>query len=142
MSWFARGLAGCAWLPTDNQARRIFVFDLARQQWSMSWLFPDAVSDFAVHPQGQTTLASCWDGRLYLVRTDGTVQATVEVGGPAKLRWSADGRFAMAGTQRGEIWRVEADGTTAWHTNLPVRMALPFAQPLNPEFPTTSKRAK
>ncbi len=134
MSWFARGLAGCPWLPADDKANRIFVFDLARQKWSISWRFPDAVSDFALHPQGQGTLASCWNGRLYLVHCDGTVQATIEVGGPAKLRWSADGRFAIAGTQEGEIWRVEADGTTAWHTRIPVRQAPLVTQPLKPVF--------
>ncbi len=134
MSWFARGLAGCPWLPADEKADRVFVFDLARRQWSMSWRFPDAVSDFALHPQGQTALACCWNGRLYLVRYDGTVQATIEVGGPARLRWSADGRFAIAGTAQGEIWRLEADGTTTWHARLPVRQAPAMAQPLKPVF--------
>jgi glyoxylase-like metal-dependent hydrolase (beta-lactamase superfamily II) len=134
VSWFARGLAGCPWLPADDQANGVFVFDMARQQWSMSWRFPDAVADFAVHPQGQAILASCWNGQLYLVRTNGTVQATVEVGSPARLRWSADGRFAIAGTQQGKIWRIEADGTTTWHTRIPVRQAPPVAQPLKPVF--------
>jgi hypothetical protein len=81
------------------------------------------LSDFALHPERQIALASCWNGRLYLVRYDGTVQATVEVGGPAKLRWSADGRFAIAGTQQGEIWRVDADGTRVWHVRIPERQA-------------------
>ncbi|MHC4165340.1 MAG: MBL fold metallo-hydrolase [Planctomycetota bacterium] len=134
MSWFARGLAGCPWLPTDKNASRVFVFDLAHQRWSMSWIFPDAVSDFAVHPQVQTTLVSCWNGRLYLVRYDGTVQATIQVGSPARLRWSADGRFGIAGTQQGEVWRVDFDGTTAWHTSIPVRQAPPVDQPLKPVF--------
>ena len=134
MSWFARGLAGCPWLPADDKANRIFVYELANKQWTESWQFPDAVSDFALHPQDQTTLASCWNGRLYLVRYDGTVQATIEVGGPARLRWSADGRFAIAGTQQGEVWRVEPDGTTAWHTRIPVWQAPAMAQPLKPVF--------
>jgi len=134
MNWFARGLASRAWLPADDRADRVFVFDLIRQQWSKTWRFPDAVADFAVRPDGLVALASCWDGRLYLVRTDGTVQATVEAGGPAKVRWSADGRIAIAGTQQGEILRIEADGTIAWHTPLPVQQAPALAQPLKPEF--------
>ncbi len=134
MSWFARGLAGCPWLPADAKADRVFVFDLARRQWSMSWRFPDALSDFAVHPQGRAILASCWNGRLYLVRGDGAVQATIDVGGPARLRWSVDGRFAVAGTAPGAVWRLEADGTTAWHARLPVRLAPAVAEPLKPVF--------
>jgi hypothetical protein len=86
--------------------------------------------DRSLHPQGQAALVSCWNGWLYLVRHDGTVQATIEVGGPARLRWGAFGRFVVAGTQQGEIGRVEADGTTAWHTRLPVRPA--FAKILPP----------
>lgn len=31
MSWVARGLAGCSWLPADDQADQVFVYDLARQ---------------------------------------------------------------------------------------------------------------
>jgi glyoxylase-like metal-dependent hydrolase (beta-lactamase superfamily II) len=134
MSWFARGLAGCPWLPADKKANRVFIFDLTRRQWSMSWQFPDAVSDFTLHPQGRVILASCWNGRLYLVRCDGTVQTTIDAGGPARLRWSADGRFALAGTAQGEVWRVEPDGTTAWHTRLPVRQAPPVAALLKPIF--------
>jgi glyoxylase-like metal-dependent hydrolase (beta-lactamase superfamily II) len=134
MSWFARGLAGCPWLPADEPARRVFVFEVERQQWSMSWHFPDAVADFAPPPQGQVTLVSCWNGQLYLIGYDGTVQATIAAGGPARLRWSPDGRFAIAGTQQGEIWRVEADGATAWHTRIPAREAPPVAQPLKPVF--------
>ncbi len=134
MSWFARGLAGCPWLPADDPADKVFVYDLAHQRWSMSWQFPDAVSDFAVHPRGQATLASCWDGRLYLVRSNGTVQATIGAGGPARVQWSADGHFAIAGTQQGEIWRVEADGTKAWRTRLPIVQVAPVAQPLKPVF--------
>ncbi len=134
MSWFARGLAGCPWLPADDKANRIYIYELAHQKWSMSWQFPDAVSDFALHPKGQGTLASCWNGRLYLVHCDGTVQATIEVGGPARIRWSADGRFAIAGTQEGEIWRVEADGTKTWHTSIPVRQAPTAAEPFKPVF--------
>lgn len=134
MNWFARGLAGCPWLPSDDKANRAFVFDLASQRWSMSWQFPDAVSDFAVHPQGQSALVSCWNGKLYLAGYDGAVQATIEAGGPAKLQWSDDGRFAIAGTQQGKILRVESDGTTEWRVSLPVRNAPPATEPLKPVF--------
>jgi glyoxylase-like metal-dependent hydrolase (beta-lactamase superfamily II) len=85
-------------------------------------------------PNPTLALFSCWNGRLCLVRGDGTVQAAIDAGGPARLRWSADGRFAIAGTSQGETWRVEADGTVAWHVRLPVRQAPPVDQPLKPVF--------
>jgi hypothetical protein len=94
LNWFARGLAGGAWLPADEAAPRVFVFDVARQQWSMCWQFPDAVSDFA-HPRRAGLLP---DG---LIGWRGTVQAT-SCGWPVgalECRW----RFAIAGTQHGEI---------------------------------------
>jgi len=133
-SWFARGLAGCPWLPADDQAHTVFLFDPVRKLWTSSWRFPDAVADFAVHPGGQAALASCWDGRLYLVRRDGTLQGTIEVGGPARVRWSRDGRFAVAGTQKGEVWRVDAEGKVAWHTAIPARDPPPLAAPIKPVF--------
>jgi len=134
MSFFARGLAGAPWLPTDEQAHTVHLFDVASRQWTSTWRFPDALSDFAVHPEGQTALASCWDGRVYLVHRDGTVRATVDVGGPARLGWSADGRFAAMGTQQGEVWRADADGKVAWHTAIPVREPAPLAGPFRPVF--------
>ena len=36
------------------------------------------------------------------------------VGGPARLRWSKDARFAIAGTQRGEIICLADDGRLRW----------------------------
>lgn len=132
MNWFARGLAGCAWLPTDKQADKILVFDLTRNRWSGSWQFPDALCDFIIQPGKQAVLASCWDGQLYWMRCDGTVKATIDVGAPARLRWSADGRFAIAATQKGEIWRVDAEGKPAWHTAIPVRKPKPVAEAIKP----------
>ena len=134
MSWFARGLAGCPWLPADEEAHTVYLFDAARRQWTSTWRFPDALCDFAVHPESQISLASCWDGRLYLVHRDGTLRATIEVGGPARLHWSTDGRFAVAGTQEGEVWRVDADGKIVWHTAIPVREPAPLTSPIKPVF--------
>ena len=134
MSWFARGLAGCARLPTDEPADTVLVFDASRREWASSWRFPDAVSDFAVHPEGRSVLASCWDGRLYVIRLDGTMLAAIDLGGPARVRWSADGRFAVAGTQKGEVWRVNAGGKVAWQVAIPVREPPPLATPIKPVF--------
>src|SRR5262249_17029293 len=108
-SWFARGLAGCPWLPADENAHTIFVYDVGQKIWKAPWRLPDAVSDFAVHPGGERALASCWDGQLYLLDREGGLIARLEVGGPARLRWSPDGKFAVAGTQESTVVRVNAD---------------------------------
>jgi hypothetical protein len=31
LSWFARGLAGCPWLPAETDARTVFLYDLGRK---------------------------------------------------------------------------------------------------------------
>lgn len=132
MSWFARGLAGCLWLPADAEAERILVFDVPKGRWVSSWRFPDAVADFAVHPSGRSVLVSCWDGRLYLVGRDGRVIQQTDVGGPGRVRWSAGGRLAVIGTQDGEVCRVDEQGRLVWRTRLPVQSPKPVAAPLPP----------
>ena len=108
LSWFARGLAGCPWLPADTDARTVFVYDLGRKAWTDAWHFPDAVSDFDIHPQGQGVLVSCWDGKAYLLSRDGAILEQVSLHQPARVRWSADGRFAVLGTQTGEVVSLDA----------------------------------
>jgi glyoxylase-like metal-dependent hydrolase (beta-lactamase superfamily II) len=133
-SWFARGLAGQSWLPTDPVANTVFVYDVRRRAWEAAWRFPDAVSDFAIHPDGDRALVSCWDGEAYLVRRDGTLQGQVSVSGPARLRWSSDGQFAILGTQAGEVIRLDARAEVRWRMRLPVAEVPPVKDPLRPVF--------
>jgi glyoxylase-like metal-dependent hydrolase (beta-lactamase superfamily II) len=134
MSWFARGLAGQSWLPADANAHTVFVYDLGRKAWTAAWRFPDAVSDFGVHPDGDRALVSCWDGVAYLVRQNGDVQQRVSVGGPARLRWSIEGRFAVLGTQNGELVSVDGRGKERWKTALPKAEIPPLKTPIRPVF--------
>jgi glyoxylase-like metal-dependent hydrolase (beta-lactamase superfamily II) len=134
-SWFARGAAGCAWLPADGgEAHTVFVYDVSRQAWSAAWRFPDAVADFSIHPGGARALVTCWDGRAYLVGRDGTVHAETDLGGPARLRWSADGDFAIAGTEAGEVFCLDRDAKVRWNTALPVADVPRLGKPLKPVF--------
>ena len=134
-SWFARGAAGCAWLPADGaEAHTILAYDVARRAWSAAWRFPDAVADLALRPDGQAALVSCWDGRAYLVGRDGAVGTVVEFGGPARLRWSGDGAFAVAGTESGEVFCLDRDGKMRWKTALPAAEAPRLDKPLKPVF--------
>jgi glyoxylase-like metal-dependent hydrolase (beta-lactamase superfamily II) len=121
-SWFARGMAGSAWLPTDRGGNTVYEFDVAKKSWKEAWTFPDAVNDVAIHPEVGAAWASCWDGRLYLVDLEGHVLSTVDVGGPARVKWSKDGRFAVAGTESGEVLCFEL-GKLKW------RLKLPSAEP-------------
>jgi glyoxylase-like metal-dependent hydrolase (beta-lactamase superfamily II) len=132
MSWFARGLAGRPWLPADADAQTVHLFDSQRKAWTDTWQFPDAVSDLDIHPDGQRALVSCWDGTTYLVGRDGATQEQVVVGQPARVRWSADGRFAILGTQAGEVVSLDARGKVRWKTALPVTDVPPLKEPLRP----------
>ncbi len=133
-SWFARGMAGAAWLPADPDARFVHVFDVGTGRWERSWEFPDAVGDLALHPDGERAWVSCWNGSLFLLGWDGLVAARVEAGAPARLRFSADGAFAVAGTEAGEVIRLDASGKPAWRAKLPVTEPRPMEGPLKPVF--------
>src|SRR5262249_53326050 len=134
-SWTRRSRTGtAAWLPADPGASTVFVYDLRRKAWTDAWRFPDAVSDLGVHPDGDRALVSCWDGKAYLIGRDGTVQAEANVGEAARLRWSADGRFAVLGTEAGEVVGVDAAGKVRWKTALPTTAVAPLKEPLQPVF--------
>jgi glyoxylase-like metal-dependent hydrolase (beta-lactamase superfamily II) len=124
MSWFARGMGGLAWRPADDKADTIYTYD--RQAWT-EWRLPDAVADVAVH--GHQVLASCWDGWLYL-----SGRRVLDAGGPARVRWSADGRLAVAGTENGEVIGVGPDGALRWRVKLPVTEPPPLKEPPKPVF--------
>jgi glyoxylase-like metal-dependent hydrolase (beta-lactamase superfamily II) len=134
MAWFARGLAGRPWLPADPGAATVFVYDLRRQAWTGAWHFPDAVSDLAVHPDGDRVLVSCWDGTVYLVGREGVVKQQLSVGRPARVCWSAGGQFAAVGTDAGEVFGVDAQGQQLWRTALPVTELSPAKDPMPPVF--------
>jgi glyoxylase-like metal-dependent hydrolase (beta-lactamase superfamily II) len=134
LSWFARGLAGRAWLPADSGANTVFVYDLRRKAWTDAWRFPDAVSDLGVHPDGDRALVSCWNGKAYLIGRDGAVQSEVNAGEAARLCWSRDGRLAVLGTEAGEVVGVDAVGRQRWRTALPTTAVAPLPEPLPPVF--------
>ena len=132
-AWFARGMAGKAWLPTDVANRTIYVYDLARRDWIFAFDFPDAVSDLDLHPDGKRALVSCWDGSLYWVHRDGSHEMAADVRGAGRIRWARDGRFAAIGTQHGAVVRVDDDGRVRWTKDLPIVQAPP-TEPLKPVF--------
>lgn len=117
MKWFARGAAGRPWLPTDQDARTVFVYDLIHNSWRTALQFPDAISDLALRPERNSALVSCWDGQLYLVSADGAWHARSNLHGPALVRWNTNGSFAVVGVP-GEIARLDATGRVSWRLQL------------------------
>jgi glyoxylase-like metal-dependent hydrolase (beta-lactamase superfamily II) len=133
-SWFARGMAGCVWRPADEDATTIFSCTVAEKKWSSALEFPDAVGDLALHPDGKRMLVSCWDGKLYLLDRAGRSLASVVAGGPARLGWSKEGRFAVVGTEAGEILRLDGDGKESWRLKLPQAPLPPLRAPVQRVF--------
>jgi glyoxylase-like metal-dependent hydrolase (beta-lactamase superfamily II) len=144
MAWFARGVAGCSWLPADQEASTVFVYDLTSRAWTQAYKFPDAVSDLTVHPDGERALVSCWDGQVYLLgRARGSrrnanreeaVLAQVEVGQPARVAWSNDGKLGVVGGGDGAVRGLNAQGKVLWQTPLPAAEVPPLKEKLQPVF--------
>lgn len=128
--WFARGMAGCVWRPADDDARSVFGFDTAAKEWAPAWELPDAMGDLALHPDGDRLLLSCWDGNLYLLNRAGKLLKTIAAGGPARLQWSRDGRFAIVGSPNGEVLCLDGDGRSPWRLKLPDTELPPLKQPV------------
>lgn len=133
MSWFARGAAGKAWLPTDRDSRAIDEFDPVQGTWRTRWEFPDSVADVAFAPDGSAACVSCWDGGLYRAERQGTVTLMVRLGGTARVRWTRAGDGIVAGTSSGDLLRVDPSGKVQWRVALRSTEPPPQA-PLKPVF--------
>jgi metallo-beta-lactamase class B len=131
MNWFARGMAGEAWLPADPGSKEIYGHD--RLGWSKRLRFEDDIHDAALSPDGRTFCVSSRDGHLHLVRLDETDADSIEIGTVARVRWSRDGRFVIAGTDAGEVICLTPEGTIRWRVKLP-STAPPGEKPLKPVF--------
>ncbi len=127
-SWFARGMAGEPWLPVEPGAHTAYRVNIAKRA-ADALVFPDAVADCAANSTDGRVLVSCWDGQAYLASADGKVSGKWELGSPARLAWSVDGLFAVAGTAGGKLFRVERDGKPGWTQNIPVAQPPAIATP-------------
>jgi hypothetical protein len=124
-AWFARGVAGAVWLPVDSPARTVYRIGTDDGS-TAAFDFPDAVSDLSISPTSGHALVSCWDGQIYLLDRAGNVSAKIDTGGTARLAWSGDGSFAMAGTAEGRLLRLERNGALAWSNSIPVASVPPL----------------
>lgn len=121
-SWFARGMAGEPWLPIHPEARTAHLIR-ATARTAKAVDFPDAIADAAVNPADGQLLVSCWNGQASLLSRDGSISALYSLGSPARLAWSADGSFAIAGTPNGTVERLDREGRPEWKRELPVSPA-------------------
>jgi len=118
-SWMARGMAGEPWLPVQAKARTLYRIHLGTHD-AEALEFPDAIADCAIHPQDGRALVSCWNSNLYCETSQGAAPVKISLGAPAHVAWSADGAYAVAGTSKGELFRVEKDGKLGWKKEIPV----------------------
>ncbi len=118
-SWFARGMAGAVWLPVTAPARKLYRFTFGSGA-AQALVFPDAVAECAVSSAHGSAIVSCWDGRIYLLRGADGAREVLNTGRPGRVAWSADGAFAVVGTDAGQLLRVEQDGKLSWRNSIPV----------------------
>jgi glyoxylase-like metal-dependent hydrolase (beta-lactamase superfamily II) len=126
-AWFARGMAGAAWLPVDHAAGTLYHIELNSRR-AVAFAFPDAIADCAVSSHGRV-LVSCWNGRIYLIENTGKLLATLDAEGPARLVWNPDSAFAVAGTAGGRLLRLKDNGNLDWSRTIPVTEIPPLTQP-------------
>lgn len=129
-AWFARGFHGADWLPTDPPASSLLRVTISTNRIEPVAM-PETISHAAVSPADGRLLVSGRDGALFLV-TRGETKPIAELKSPARLAWSHDGAFAVAGTADGRLVRCNADGSMAWEKALPVT-AVPESPLLPPE---------
>ncbi len=127
-SWFARGMAGEPWLPVDSPARTVYRI-VPDTRSAEALMFPDAIASCAINSADGSALVSCWDGSIYLLSHEGKLTTMHDVGAPARLAWSSDGAFAIAGTASGQLLRIEQDGKLGWRHPIPALAFPPLTKP-------------
>jgi len=119
-NWTSRGLAGQSLLPADEQARDLYVLDLASGDLDTA-RFPDAISSVAPLAGGGAAVG-CWDGRAYLLdkalRPLSGVPKGLDVGGPSLVRASQDGKRIAVATTAGTVLMLDPSGKELWRTDL------------------------
>jgi glyoxylase-like metal-dependent hydrolase (beta-lactamase superfamily II) len=112
-------MAGAVWLPVDSPARTLYRVAIDGRS-ATAFEFPDAIADCALATASKRTLVSCWDGRAYLI--DGAdVVKTLDLDGPARLAWSSDGAYAIAGGSDGRVVRIDYGGQLSWSKAIPAK---------------------
>lgn len=132
-AWFARGVNGCVWLPTDAPARKLLQVKIPSAEVKSIEL-SDTVAHANVHPQDGKLVVSTILGDLLLVTPD-HFKPVGQLKSPARVCWSPDGQYAVAGTADGKLVRCNRDGTIVWTKEIPITPVPPLALPPSEEVP-------
>jgi glyoxylase-like metal-dependent hydrolase (beta-lactamase superfamily II) len=119
-NWTSRGLAGQPLLPADEEARSLYLLDIAGGGLECV-RFPDAIASVDA-AAGEPIAVGCWDHRVYLLdkncRPMAGLPEGLDVGAASLVRVSGDGRRIVAATTVGSVWMLAADGKQLWRTDL------------------------
>jgi len=119
-NWACRGLAGQAILPADENARKLYVLDLATGR-ARAVDLPAAISSVA-HSAGGTTAVACWNGRVYLLDSSYKFApawtAGVRTDAPCLVRISRDGRRVLAAGTDGVVRMLDGASKELWRRDL------------------------
>ena len=118
-NWASRGLAGQPFLPADEEARTLYVCDLAGGKMT-ALRFPDAIA--SVSTAGERTAVGCWDHKVYVLekvyRAVETLPQGLDVGAAALVRVCAGGRRVAVATAAGTVRMLDSAGKQLWQTDL------------------------
>ncbi len=119
-NWTSRGLAGQPFLPANENARTLYVLDIA-DGGLQAVRFPDAISSVDAGSADRTAVG-CWDHKVYLLdrgyRPIRSLPGGLDVGAASLVRTSKDGRRIAVATAAGTVRMLDTDGKQLWQTDL------------------------
>jgi len=119
-NWTSRGLAGQPRLPADENARTLYVLDVAGGALQ-AVRFPDAIASMSAGTTGPTAVG-CWDHKVYLLdqgyQPIPSLPKGLDVGAASLVRVSKDGTRIAVATADGTVRTLDATGRERWQANL------------------------
>ena len=118
-NWASRGLAGQPFLPANDDARTLYVVEIASGAMT-AVRFPDAIA--SVSTGGERTAVGCWDHKVYVLdkayRPVQTLPQGLDVGAASLVRVSGSGLRIAVAVASGTVRMLDAGGKELWQTDL------------------------
>lgn len=119
-NWTSRGLGGQSLLPADEDARTLYVLDIADGRLR-AVRFPDTISSVDAGG-GRQTAVGCWDHHVYLLDADyrpiRSLPTGLDVGAASLVRVADGGNRVAVATTDGSVRMLDAGGKELWQTDL------------------------